>query len=288
MFGYVMANMDRLSLANQAYYKACYCGLCHELGRRHGKLSRFLLSYDLVFLILCRMAAAKAKEASGESSKEPVPETWPKERCIAHPARPHYYWINEETEYAADMSILLSYHQLSDDWEDDHNVLALAERRLLKKAFQSVSERYPEISRKISEALADLSAIEKSGRLLPDEAAGCFGRVTAAVFGGPGEDEPLMQLGFALGRWIYIMDALLDRRSDLKKKRYNALAALPREQFEPVLDQLMAMCVYAYEALRIPEDEIMENILYSGVWTRWQVYQNRQDRGRKKEDERSL
>ena len=59
MFGYVIANQDKLTPEEQARYKACYCGLCHELGQRYGKLSRVILSYYLVFLILVRSAAAK-------------------------------------------------------------------------------------------------------------------------------------------------------------------------------------------------------------------------------------
>ena len=56
MFGYVIANTDKMTPEEQAYYKACYCGLCHELGEKFGKLSRVILSYDLVFLILIRSA----------------------------------------------------------------------------------------------------------------------------------------------------------------------------------------------------------------------------------------
>ena len=56
MFGYVIANNDKLTPQEQVHYKACYCGLCHELGKGYGKLSRMILSYDLVFLVLVRSA----------------------------------------------------------------------------------------------------------------------------------------------------------------------------------------------------------------------------------------
>lgn len=258
MFGYVIANMERLSPEAQAHYKACYCGLCHELGQRYGKLSRTILSYDLVFLILVRSAAAKLTAAMEQ------------ERCIAHPQKPHYFWCNRETAYAADMSILLAYYQALDDWQDDRKVLALGEKKLLEGAFAKVRQAYPDISGDVREALEALSAIERSGRLEPDAAAGAFGRVMAAVFAGRERSAALGSLGFALGKWIYIMDACLDRREDLKKERYNPLPALPEKNFEMVLNCLMADCVKAYEALDLAgEREIIENILYSGVWTRF-------------------
>lgn len=261
MFGYVIANQDKLTPEEQARYKACYCGLCHELGQRYGKLSRVILSYDLVFLILVRSAAAKMTQQMQQ------------ERCIAHPQKPHYYWVNQETTYAADMSILLSYYQVEDDWQDDKKVMALGQRKLLRSAFLQVESQYPAISEKVRKGLSDLSDIERSGRLEPDAAAACFGRVMAAIFGGPEGSAALENLGMALGKWIYIMDACLDRREDLKKMRYNPIPALPEENFEMVLNCLMADCVKAYQAIGIEQDQgIIENVLFSGVWTRFEFW----------------
>lgn len=273
MFGYVIANNDKLTPQEQARYKACYCGLCHELGQRYGSLSRILLSYDLVFLILIR-SAYRFSAKSGAKMTEPMEQ----ERCMAHPHKPHYFWLNDETAYGADMSILLSYYQVEDDWKDDKRVISLGQRQLLKKNFAKVEGRYERIGEKIRQALADLSEIERSGRLEPDAAAACFGRVMAAVFGGPEEDAALAKLGFALGKWIYIMDACLDRKEDLKKMRYNPIPALPEESFEMVLSCLMAECVEAYRALEIQRDQgIAENILFSGVWTRFEAWKKKKE-----------
>lgn len=261
MFGYVIANQEKLTEEQKAFYKACYCGLCHELGERYGKLSRAILSYDLVFLILVRSQAA-----SGTAVLQ-------QERCIAHPQKPHYYWTDSETAYAADMSVLLSYYQVEDDWKDERRMAALGQRRMLHSAFRKVEGKYPAIAKKIRQGLSDLSAIEMSGRLEPDAAAACFGRVMGAVFAGPEENTGLEKLGFSLGKWIYIMDACLDRREDLKKMRYNPIPALPEESFEMVLSCLMAECVQAYEALDPKHNrQLIENILFSGVWTKFEAW----------------
>lgn len=261
MFGYIIANIEKLGEAEQARYKACYCGLCHELAQRYGKLSRLILNYDFIFLILIRSAAAKM---TAELQQE---------RCAAHPQKPHYFWVNQETAFAADMSVLLAYYQAEDDWEDDRKMMALGQRKLLKKAAYAVQQKYPAICEEVQQGLKALSEIERSGRLDPDGAAQSFGRVMAAIFGGIEKNKALTELGFCMGKWIYIMDACLDRREDLKKKRYNPLSALPEERFEMVLNCLMADCVKAYQALGAEQDrEILENILYSGVWTRFEAW----------------
>lgn len=76
-----------------------------------------------------------------------------------------------------------------------------------------------------------------------------------------------------MGKWIYIMDACLDRKEDLKKERYNPLPALPVAQFETILNCLMADCVKAVREAELEKEwPILENILYSGVWTRFEAW----------------
>lgn len=281
MFGYVIANTEKLSPADEARYKACYCGLCHELGAQHGKLSRIFLNYDLVFLILVRGACGESGEIDDPSGGAAnMAETLGQERCIAHPQKPHYYWVSQETKYAADMSVLLSYYQVEDDWQDDRRVIALGQKKLLEKAFEKTEKAYPIIGEKMKQGLAELAAIERSGRLAPDAAAGAFGKVMAAIFAGPEQNAALGSLGMALGKWIYIMDACLDRRDDLKRQRYNPLTAVPERNFETILNCLMADCVKAYEALGTEKDRaIIENILYGGVWTRFEAWRREKHEG---------
>ena len=69
------------------------------------------------------------------------------------------------------------------------------------------------------------------------------------------------------------MDACVDRREDLKKQRYNPSSGFAGFELETVLRCLMANCVQAYEALQLEQDRpIFENILYSGVWTRFEAW----------------
>ena len=88
--------------------------------------------------------------------------------------------------------------------------------------------------------------------------------------------EPtLRRMGFYLGKFIYLMDAYEDLEEDLKKGRYNPLRELKdREDYEQtcekILKLMMAEASRAFERLPILKDaEILRNILYAGVWTRY-------------------
>ncbi|MDD3214137.1 MAG: DUF5685 family protein, partial [Eubacteriales bacterium] len=90
---------------------------------------------------------------------------------------------------------------------------------------------------------------------------------------------PLRKLGEGLGRFIYLMDAYDDLPADLRRKRYNPLAKY-RDQpdYETLLKDsltlLIAECTQAFELLPLVQDvDILRNILYSGVWMRYQQKQ---------------
>lgn len=81
------------------------------------------------------------------------------------------------------------------------------------------------------------------------------------------------------------MDAYEDIEEDLEKGTYNPMKDLyGQEDFEKrageVLLMMMAECSKAYERLPIVENtQILRNILYSGVWSRYdQVKQKRKEK----------
>lgn len=52
MFGYVRPFKPYMRMFEYDIYKAVYCGLCKDMGRRYGFVTRFTLSYDFAFLSL--------------------------------------------------------------------------------------------------------------------------------------------------------------------------------------------------------------------------------------------
>ena len=89
-------------------------------------------------------------------------------------------------------------------------------------------------------------------------------------------------MGMALGRFIYLADAVLDYRRDKRRKKYNPYIAMQTgpdwPRWEEYLVLAMGRCTDAFEKLPLVQDKkLLDNILYSGIWC---VF-----RGKKKEKE---
>ena len=97
MFGYVKINKMDLTFREYEHYRGYYCGLCKYLKDNHGEISRVSLNYDITFLILILTAVYKPKSTIIE------------EGCITNPFKKKKKIINEITEYAASMNVLLTY-----------------------------------------------------------------------------------------------------------------------------------------------------------------------------------
>lgn len=269
MFGYIIANSEILSEDELNRYKSVYCGLCHALKERHGQFGRMTLNYDMAFLILVLNSLNEPEMCQNE------------ERCIVHPGKKHCYSTTEITDYAADMNVALAYLNLLDNWHDDKNVLSLFHALILKKKYKKISERYPRQCEAMRSCIKKLSEFEKSGDTNPDIGARLFGELMGEIF-ILNEDRwsnSLRAMASALGEFIYIMDAACDLRTDMRRHRFNPLAPLREagrsdEYFRDILTMLIGNCTMEFEKLPLVEDiSIMRNILYSGVWTKFELEQ---------------
>ena len=265
MFGYLTAERGHLTPEEDARYRAAYCGLCRSLRGRWGTLSGFTLNYDQCFLILLLQSLYEADETNGEDP------------CIAHPRKARAWWKSRYTDYAADMNVALAYLKCLDDWEDDGNPAALAESRLFKSAYEQIEARWPRQCGAIRRALTQLHELEKNRIEDADAAASAFGELMGEIL-VLREDrwqEPLRQLGRALGRFIYVMDAVMDLSADAARNRYNPFRryyGLPdnARRFEDILKMLLGDCLFWFDKLPLVQDlGILQNILCEGLWTQF-------------------
>ena len=174
------------------------------------------------------------------------------------------------------MNVALGYYNCLDDWQDDHSVPKLLYAKSLVKSFGAIQGRWPRQCAVMAETLAALGELEQAKSADLDAVSGLFGQLMAALF-TPEEDRwqaTLAQLGNTLGRFIYVMDACLDQRSDEHHKRYNPITEFERVNGsfdgEQTLTMLIGDCALAFERLPLEQDlDLLRNILYSGVWTKW-------------------
>ena len=278
MFGYVVANMDELPEELQRRYGAVYCGICREIRERASNLSRLGLSYDMAFLALLLMSLYEPEETAGGNA------------CKLHPIKKRPWVDNDCVRYAADMNVALAYYNCMDDWEDDRKLSAKAVAGIFEKYMPQLKQEYPRQCQAMETCIRELSQLEGEKCENPDQPANCFGRLMAEllVYREDFWAEDLRQLGFCLGRFIYLTDAAMDYRRDRRKKKYNPFLAMGTgenfQRWEQYLVLAMAKCADAYERLPLVQDKaLLDNILYSGVWMSFRRLQRK--RGEEKQHE---
>lgn len=265
MFGYLVADTATLTEEQLKRYQACYCGVCRSLEKRHGQLSRLTLNYDMTFLVLLLSSLYEPAETAGEGT------------CIRHPKTPQPWINNDICDYAADVNLALAYLKCLDDWADEGNLLARTQARVLRPGYERVQDAYPRQCGTITQALDALHAIEKENREAPDEAAACFGRLMAELFVYR-EDRwagTLRNMGHALGRFIYLMDACMDLDGDTFHNRYNPFRRYyglqdNEQRFRDILKMQLGECVFYFDKLPLVQDAgLLKNILCAGLWARF-------------------
>jgi len=273
VFGYVMASVSELAPEEKSRYNAVYCGICRQIRSRSTGLARLGLSYDMAFLALLLMSLYEPEECSGSSA------------CILHPIRKKPWVDNEYVRYAADMNVALGYYKALDDWNDDKNPAAKMMAGVYSPDLERIRQTYPRQCDAIRQCIAELSRLEQANCPNPDLPAGCFGQLMGQLLCYREDlwSAALVQMGQALGRFIYLADAAVDYRRDCRKKKYNPFLAMgtgddwPR--WEQYLVLAMGRCTDYYERLPLVQDKpILDNILYSGVWVNYRGKRNEANR----------
>ena len=271
MFGYISVNCKTLEENEKARFRAFYCGLCHVLKEKFGNAGRLTLSNDMTFLSMLL-----------SSLYEPA-ETCYDKRCVLHPTKQHHAVASAATEFAADMNILLAYYKCLDDVQDEGSLRGKVGKSALKKAFAKVQAKYPDKCEAVRKSLDEITRLEKENTGDIDAVTRLSGQMFAETFAWKDDvfAPHMRQMGAALGRFIYLMDAYEDYEEDEKHGRFNPLCTLHaqedyEERMQEILAMEMAQCVKAFDFLPLEQDEaLLRNILYSGVWGKYALLQSK-------------
>ena len=281
MFGYVVLNKPEIKFKDFDLYRSFYCGLCRELKEKYGISGQISLTYDMTFVVILLSALYEPPTKKGTT------------RCIIHPVQKQPVRKNAATEYGADMNALLTYYKCRDDWDDEKKISALGYSKILQGKNKKLSERYPEKAEKIQRLLRELAEMEKAGEKDIDRMSGCFGRIMEEILAWKSDvwETTLRKMGFYLGKFIYLLDAYDDVEEDVKNGNYNPFSGQYKmetfdEQVRQLLIMMMAQTCREFEKLPIIKyTDILRNILYSGVWCRFETIRSRRkESGEKKHD----
>ena len=267
MFGYVTIDKQELKFREFDVYRETYCGLCRVLREKYGFSGQLSLTYDMTFVVLLL-----------EGLYEPEVKK-DKQRCIVHPAIVQKVRKSAVTDYCADMNIILSYYKCMDDWNDERKVIRRIYAGLLEGKTREIRKKYPQKSREIVKHLDQLSAMEKEENYDIDEMSGCFGHIMEEIFIWKNDfwEKDLRRMGYFLGKYIYLLDAYEDLEKDKKEGNYNVFSKICSardfdDRVKNMLTMMLSESCRAFERLPvITNADIIRNILYSGVWSRYRA-----------------
>ncbi|MBE6648060.1 MAG: hypothetical protein E7614_00895 [Ruminococcaceae bacterium] len=238
MFGYVRVHSPQLKVWENELYKSIYCGLCRHGGKRTTRLTRFFLSYDFVALATVRMALT-----NDFLNIE-------KRFCPYFPKRKNMISRNASIDFTSDSFVILAYYKQLDDKTDTKGLkkfFSSFSPFLLKKKAEEAQQRNEGLGEHIKKLLFELSKMEKENCSTLDFVADNFAILLGKVvsFGLEGTDERIAyEIGYHIGRYIYIIDALDDFKKDLKENNYNPLVLMYSN-----IDTLKENCHYITDTL---------------------------------------
>ncbi|GIM30689.1 hypothetical protein CPJCM30710_33550 [Clostridium polyendosporum] len=284
MFGYVIPCKMELKLKDYERFKAYYCGLCHTIKYYYGNLPRAALNYDMTFLSILLDSLSKEKINVKKLT------------CVVHPlTKKIIIEKNNALEYASHINIALFYYKLLDDVNDDKSIKAKLGIFLMNKSKSYFSKRFENINELIKDKLKALNLKEaEDNHNSLDEIAHPFSELTGLLIksypyqlDGDCEElrENLYWLGYNLGKWIYLIDALDDLKEDMQSNSFNAINIslnkdnLPFNNFYNSIKHRIdfslltcsSQCYNAFKQLKLQKNyNIIDNILKLGLVERYE------------------
>lgn len=265
MFGYIKIYKSELLVREYEAYKSVYCGLCKKMGKDYSFLSRLLLSYDCTFYGMFLMSIKRSCKG------------FEKGRCRFNPLKTCGFCKCEDDALskAAAVNVILSYYKLIDDINDSGAFKKTALKiikPLLSRCRKKAKIRYPELDRLADEMLKAQQKAEKNPECGLDMAAHPTAEFLASLLEleGSGEEKRIYrQIGYGLGRFIYLADAVDDFYKDKKLGSFNPFNGYRENRRDVMRNNLsssLAMTYEAYNLLTLVDFKgIIDNVILKGL-----------------------
>lgn len=279
MFGYLQIHKDELKVKEYEAYKSVYCGLCKQLGRDYGFLTRLILSYDCTFYAILLMSLKRSCTGFSDG------------RCKFNPLKKCKFADCKDNAYskASALSVISAYYKVVDDIDDSGFFKRIA-LKIAKPFFgrrqKKAARRFPEIENIVSEMMKNQKAAETDELVTIDKAANPTAKMIsdlAALEGGNDlQKRVLSEFGYQIGRWVYLIDAADDYEKDKKSGNFNPFIKADindKDYINSVLSQSLARAYDAYNLLDIIDFKpIIDNMMLYGFPNKQNaVLNNRQE-----------
>ncbi len=247
MQGFLKPRCGELPKQEARLYFHSYCGLCQHLREEYGLLARFLTNREALFLQL--LYEAHQEEAPPVQMIR-CPVMWQK-----HPARAN----PEAASFAAAVSVLLFWVKLTDTLEDYKGffrpfvrILGKACLWLTRKKIQKSEKKLNDLqfqTHRLFAIFEEQQRLEAKKTLSMEESSqpsahslATLSAHIAIMAGRPDLQNTYNQVGEALGRLIYLLDAKQDLPKDKKRGEFNAILADPDANHTPTHARTQEEC----------------------------------------------
>ena len=278
MFGYVTPDKPNLFMKDFVLFRANYCGVCHAMKKESGQIARLTVNYDIAFI-----------SAFFHDLREEKREIVMK-RCILNPKKRPVVDVTPLMREIARLNLILAGLKIADDRADGES--SCFRRMLFSRQIKKARAKSPELAALADECSERQIKEEREGRAL-DGAAEPFADMMRKVFryfAGKKDTPAVEKLGYLLGKYVYLIDALDDYDEDVKKGRFNAfrrtfdakdfkeLKETRSEDLAFIMEDIVRGVEDAYRDVKMGENEgVVTNTLWYGLRSRISMVLNKED-----------
>ena len=213
MFGYILPDKPNMYMKDYYFYRSIYCGLCFLTKKIYGNFARIGVNYDLVF-IDALLHGLRVREYESEEKV-----------CIANPIQKKAVLKdNPISRKVTTLNVLLLEFKAKDDKRDGVELKKKIAGAFFRKKAKKARKILPEIAEILDKAFIEQEKAEKTEGVSIDRAAHPFAVAIAdCICNLAGEESSriLWKLTYDLGKYVYLMDAIDDFESDIKKGSFN-------------------------------------------------------------------
>lgn len=276
MFGYIKIYKNELKYKHLITYKQFYCILCSSLGKNYGHMYRLFDSYDVTFFLILFDCLSRDKQIF----KVDCPLSKRKNVEVLVSAK--------AVDYCSFINIFWLMQKIKDDKIDNNFNKHFLLNNIIKnnkKIKNAIEANELNVNRWI-EILNEYYYMENDLSVNFDDLCNCIGRAYGEVFRNYADfientvySDELYQIGFNIGKYIYIIDAFDDYFSDKKNNNFNPILKM-KEYTDDISNNYIALKIQMMIGLivnklkellskiELTQEEnycIIENIIHFGL-----------------------
>ena len=148
------------------------------------------------------------------------------EVCILNPIRKKSVIVDDElTHDIIDVNNILTHYKCVDDIIDNKSLSKkIVDGVVVKNHYKKSAKNFPRIDEIVSKGYNELRVLEEANMGSVDRVAHPFAKIMQEISKELFKDkynENIGEMMYALGKWVYIMDAIDDIDEDFKENKFN-------------------------------------------------------------------